>query len=190
MFRFGQQNGWSVLFCHSLVDWERNPSITILRLCEIAIRGTNFLHERQYSTPARQGYKLSPRALNTAMKNRAWYCHSVKAAAVNVVVSETENWKRISEDRLSVLGQDNGVLGSDSAEYADGYVRFSLTSYLANSTEFSPPWEAASRSAVQEFPNFLRNPKVYHRIHNSPPLVRILSQINPYHPILFLKDTF
>jgi hypothetical protein len=54
-------------------------------------------------------------------------------------------------------------------------------SYLL--TELSPSWEAAICAATQELPSILRNPKVHHRVHKSPPLVPILRQIDPVHTI-------
>jgi hypothetical protein len=45
----------------------------------------------------------------------------------------------------------------------------------------SPSWEANSYSASQETPLLLWNPKVHYRLHKSPPLVPVPSEINPDH---------
>jgi hypothetical protein len=58
---------------------------------------------------------------------------------------------------------------------------FFLNYLITNSTEQSPFWQANRSTATQEISRILWNPKVYYRVHKSPPPVPILSYIDPVH---------
>jgi hypothetical protein len=61
------------------------------------------------------------------------------------------------------------------------FLQFLFIYLRSHTMEHSPSWEANRFSASQEISHILCNPNVHYRIHNNPPTVPILSQLDPVH---------
>jgi hypothetical protein len=86
------------------------------------------------------------------------------------------------EPTIAVFERAKTVHASDRAATVVGFSAVYLFTYLL--TELSPSRGAINLAATRELPNISWNPRVQYRIHKNPPLVPILSPINPSHTIL------
>jgi hypothetical protein len=82
----------------------------------------------------------------------------------------THTYSTIPSVALSIMSASEGTPCLEKA---------TLLTYLL--TKLNPYWGAANCEATQELPRILWNPKFKYRVHKSPPLVPILSHINPIH---------
>ena len=105
-----------------------------------------------------------------------------------------ENWRNLSQHTqcLDEIRTENSRVNVCGVTTTTSRTTTLVHLYTTVTKPVDKVLEKLSFSDGQEIPYTLRNPKVHYRIHNSPPFVPILIQINPVHllPTYFFNIPF